>query len=345
MRYLHLNKGLIMKKTSITFLFLLGILNAQTDGQNSPFYKLDAQNNTLIIKKNLVPTIDIQQKTQQTAKTPLPTQTKKSPQNSANATQKKNSLTINAIAVVVDNEPITTYDIEQTMKNLKLNRTQALNVLINDKMELSQMKQLGIVVNELELDENIKKFLAQNNLNLTQLQQSLKQKGQSYSSFRENFKKDLQTRKLYDRIASFNKTDFSDGGAKEFYEQHKEQFSIWTQINVNIYSSNQAELLENIIRTKKASIKPHNVILNPTNSDPRLLVFLSQIPVNDFSPILNGANGYELYEVKAKSDPQIPDYEQVKDEVLNAYINKQRQDFTQDYFEKLRSKVTVEYFK
>ncbi|MEE6574748.1 hypothetical protein VWM83_06415, partial [Campylobacter coli] len=52
--------------------------------------------------------------------------------------------TINAIAVVVDKEPITTYDIEQTMKTLNIPKNQALGILINEKMELSQIKQFGI---------------------------------------------------------------------------------------------------------------------------------------------------------------------------------------------------------
>lgn len=100
--------------------------------------------------------------------------------------------TINAIAVVVDKEPITTYDIDQTMKALKIDRNKALGVLINEKMEISQMKQLGIVVNDLELDDAINKMLAQNKTTLNAFKANLKSKNQSYEQFRTNFKKDLE---------------------------------------------------------------------------------------------------------------------------------------------------------
>ncbi|MCX2683187.1 hypothetical protein OQH60_04820 [Campylobacter sp. MIT 21-1685] len=328
-----------MKKIATAFLFYCSILSAQAIQNNSSLYELDTQKNTILIKNSITKT---KQKT--------PTNTVIIPKNSqiqqsTNKNQNRTSSTINTIAVVVDKEPITTYDIEQTMKALQIDRAKALVLLINEKIEFSQMKQLGIFVNELELDEAIKKFLAQNHLNLEEFKKVLNEKGQNYANFRANLKKDLEKRKLYDRIANFNKTDFSEAGAKKFYKQHKEQFKVWTQINVNIYSSSQPELLENILETKKASIKPHNVILNTANSDSRLLSFLSQIPLNEFSPILNGRNGYEIYEVKAKADPQEPDYEEIKNEVLNAYITKQRQDFTQDYFEKLRAKVTIEYLQ
>ncbi len=126
-----------------------------------------------------------------------------------------------AIAVVVDKEPITTYDIDQTMKALKIDRNKALGVLINEKMEISQMKQLGIVVNDLELDDAINKMLAQNKTTLNAFKANLKSKNQSYEQFRTNFKKDLEKRKLYEKIASMAKTDFSDDGAKKFFEQNK----------------------------------------------------------------------------------------------------------------------------
>ncbi|PCM56953.1 hypothetical protein CP502_06010, partial [Campylobacter sp. BCW_8712] len=58
-----------------------------------------------------------------------------------------------------------------------------------------------------------------------------------------------------------------------------------------------------------------------------------------------GKNGYELYEVKSKDGAQTPEYEQVKNEVLNAYVSEQRQNFIQDYFDKLRSKINIEYLR
>lgn len=253
--------------------------------------------------------------------------------------------TINAIALVVDKEPITTYDLDQTMNELKIDRNKALGILINEKMEISQMKQLGVVVNELELDNAINQMLKQNKTTLDAFKADLKSKKQSYEQFRADFKKDLEKRKLYEKIASMAKTDFSDDGAKKFFEQNKDKFTFFTQINVNIYESNNAQTLENIKNTKKTTLKPQNASLNTSNADPRLLGLLSQIPSGEFSPVLNAQKGYELYEVKSKSGAQTPNFEQVKNEVLNAYVSEQRQNFIQDYFDKLRSKINIEYFR
>lgn len=89
----------------------------------------------------------------------------------------------------MDKEPITTYDIDQTMKVLKIDRNKALGVLINEKMEISQMKQLGIVVNDLELDDAINKMLTQNKTTLNAFKTNLKSKNQSYEQFRVILKK------------------------------------------------------------------------------------------------------------------------------------------------------------
>ncbi|MBS4240244.1 hypothetical protein [Campylobacter vulpis] len=256
-----------------------------------------------------------------------------------------NARVLNSVALVVEKEPITHYDIEQTMKTLKLPREQALAVLINEKMEFSQIKQFGIVVNELEVDAAISKILEQNKINLDQFKNSLKAKGQDYEFFRHNLKKDLEKRKLYEKIASMNKTDFSEESARKFFEANKEKFLFYTSIDVKIYHSNNQAILEKMKADKKVTLKAQSVNLNIGNADPRLLALLSQLKIGEFSPVLNSKEGFELYEVRAKSGASVPEFEQIKDSVMNVYFNEQRQDYIEDYFDKLRSKLNIEYLK
>ncbi|MEE6532720.1 peptidylprolyl isomerase, partial [Campylobacter coli] len=155
----------------------------------------------------------------------------------------------------------------------------------------------------------------------------------------------FEKRKLYEKIASTAKTDFSDEGAKKFFEQNKNKFTLFTEINVNIYRSNNAQDLENIKATTKTALKAEKATLTPNNSDPRLLGLLSSIPIGSFSPVLNSQKGYEIYQVKDKNGGQTPEYYQIKNEILNAYVNEQRQNYIQDYFDKLRSKINIEYLR
>lgn len=249
---------------------------------------------------------------------------------------------LNSIAVVVEKEPITRYDLEQVMKISKLSREQALRVLIEEKLEISQMKRFGIVVNELEIDGAISKILKQSGMNLKQFKASLG--GQSYEQFRSRLKKDLEKRKLYEQIANLSKADFSDEGARKFFEAHKEKFTFYTRIGVKIYRSNDQNSLESIKNSKGAGGNFKEVLLDTHNADPRLLGLLSGLRVGEFSPVLNGKSGYELYEVRSKNNPQSPDFEQIKERILSAYVSDQKQNFVQDYFNKLRSNADIEYF-
>lgn len=253
--------------------------------------------------------------------------------------------TINAISMIVDKEPITVYEIQQTMKKLNIPRNQALIILVNEKIEQAQIKKFGIAINEIDLENSIDRMLEQNRISLEQFKKELKNKNQNFEAFKQDFKKDLEKRKLYEQILTMAKIDYSEAGAKNFFEMHKSEFSIFTEIDVNIYNSNDPTILEEIKKSHKISFKRKQAHLNINNSDPRLLALLSQININDFSPVLNSKNGYELYEVKDKRGEQTPDFDEVKNEVLNVYINKQKQNFIQDYFEKLRSKVNIEYIR
>lgn len=252
---------------------------------------------------------------------------------------------INAISIIVDKEPITLYEIEQTMKKLNIPRNQALIILVNEKIEQAQIKKFGITINEIDLENSIDKMLAQNHLSLEQFKKELKNKNQNFETFKQDFKKDLEKRKLYEQILTMSKIDYSEKGAKKFFETNKSDFSIFSEIDVNIYNSNDPKILEDIKKSHKILFKRKQAHLNLNNTDPRLLVLLSQVNINDFSPVLNSKNGYELYEVKDKRGEQTPDFDEVKNEVLNAYINKQKQNFIQDYFEKLRSKANIEYIR
>ncbi|KAA6226101.1 hypothetical protein FMM58_02610 [Campylobacter sp. LR291e] len=253
------------------------------------------------------------------------------------------SAVINSVAIVVESEPITMYDIEHTKQNLGVSSQEAISLLVNEKIELIQMKQFNVYVNELEVDTGIEKLLEQNRVDMDKLKQDLAAKNQSYESFRAKFKKDLEKRKLNDRIASTTKLDFSTEGAKKYFEQNQNKFVFYTSISVYIYRSKDEKELNDLALGKISNIKPQSEQLNLENADPRLLGLLSSIEIDSFAPVLDSANGFELYQVKAKSGAQNITYEQAENEILNAYINDQKQNYIKDYFDKMRSKANIKY--
>lgn len=250
---------------------------------------------------------------------------------------------VNAVAVIVNNEPITLFEIEKTMKELRIDRAKAVELLINDRIEQAQIKRMGNVISNFELDNEIKKMLAANDRDLDSFKAELATKGQEFESFKKEYKKQLEKRKLYEAVASGAKVDYSDEGALSFYETHKDDFLLYEQISVSIYTAKGAENLE-IFRNggaKTRDIKEEKETLNLQNTDPRLLVFLSSIEENGFSPVLENDDEFVLYRVKSKAKPQALPYEQIKEQVSSVYINKQRQDFIKDFFDKEHAKAQI----
>lgn len=251
--------------------------------------------------------------------------------------------TVNAIAIIVDQEPITLYEIQMAMKELKIDKVKAEELLINDRIEQAQIKKMGNVVNEFELENEIKKMLTANENDINSFKAELKAKGQSYENFKKEYKKQLEKRKLYEAVASGAKIDYSDDGTRSYYDTHRDDFLLFEQIAVSVYSSQKAENLE-LLRTtgvKSKDIKEQQDALNLQNTDPRLLVFLSSIKEGEFSPVLENEAQFVLYKVRRKAKPQALPYEQIKEQVTSVYVNKQRQDFIKDFFDKAHSKAQI----
>lgn len=250
---------------------------------------------------------------------------------------------VNGVAIIVNNEPITLYEIQKAMKELKIDKAKAVELLINDRIEQAQIKKMGNVVSNFELDNEIKKMLTANERDLDSFKAELKSKGQDFESFKKEYKKQLEKRKLYEAVASGAKVDYSDEGVLSFYETHKDDFLLYEQIAVSVYSAKGAENLE-IFRNGGArtrDIKEEQDNLTLQNTDPRLLVFLSSVEENGFSPVLENDDEFVLYKVKRKSKPQSLPYEQIKDQVSSVYVSKQRQDFVKDFFDKEHSKAQI----
>lgn len=249
----------------------------------------------------------------------------------------------NAVAITVNSEPITLYEIEMAMKALKLDRQKAIEALISDRIERSQIKKMGSLVDDFELENEIKKLSG----DLDDLKAELAANNKSYDDFKKDFKRQLEKRKLYEAVASGAKVDYSEEGAREYYELHIDEFMLYENIAVSAYTAESAELLESYKenKVKFKGLRQTSEHLSLQNSDPRLIFFLSGIEVGGFSPVLESGDEFVIYEVKAKSRPQKLPYDEIKEQVQSVYTNKQRQDFVKDFFDKAHSKANIVYLR
>ena len=81
-----------------------------------------------------------------------------------------NADVINGVVAVVENEPITHYELNKMIKTRGLNPNDALETLIKNKLQVAEIKRLGIITSDYETNERIKAIAAQNKISVDTMQ-------------------------------------------------------------------------------------------------------------------------------------------------------------------------------
>ncbi|EAK0822981.1 peptidyl-prolyl cis-trans isomerase [Campylobacter lari] len=254
--------------------------------------------------------------------------------------------TLGGVAMVVENQPITLYDIEQTMKELKTNdRQKAIAFLVDDKIQQSEAKKLGIYVSTFELNEKLAQIAKSNKTDINGLQTKIEKDGLSFEVFKNKIKKDLERDKLYRSIMQNAKINIDDETLKHFYESNLDKFSTFSNIDLVVYNSTNPELLQQLAQNpmyKNSQIKSKAISLNAASIDPRLLALLNNTKIGEFTPVLNGENTYIVYFVKEKYGKNPIEFDLIKDQVSNVYTLTQREQALKNHLDKIRANAHIE---
>ena len=94
---------------------------------------------------------------------------------------------INAIAITVNDTPITLLDIDNEMLAKKVTKDQAVSILIDKILYEQELENNGISVDIFDLDNYIEKLAANNKMNVLDFKSLVRQE-QNYGAFKENIK-------------------------------------------------------------------------------------------------------------------------------------------------------------
>lgn len=259
-----------------------------------------------------------------------------------------NAQTINGIAAIVDNEPITTFEVTQLKQKLNINDAQALNLLIRDRLEQAQIKLMGISVSPIEINDRLTQIAQQNGLTPAQFRESLAQQGIKQSEFNEELKKALSQEKLYQSIVANSTRNITQERAKEYYEANKNQFETFKIAKVEVLRSTNARALE--LKASQPNSKVSEVSISQeeieiSKARPELADILIRTNIGSYTPILRSPSGFEVIYIKDKIGRDILPFESVRDAILNQMFNAQRNEAIIDYIEKLRAKAKIKILR
>ncbi|MBN2895964.1 MAG: peptidyl-prolyl cis-trans isomerase [Campylobacterales bacterium] len=258
--------------------------------------------------------------------------------------------TVGGIAVLVKEKAITLYDVEEEMRQSKLPRDKAIDLLIRKKLEELEIIERNINVRQEEVIEDIKAMAAQNNMSVSELYDAmLRVRGVDAEQFKKRIEEKLLSQKLYSAIAysRINPPEASD--EETYYLQHINEFSYPQSFSVTIYSAPSAQSLQAKTQNPMlnlSDVQTQNAQLPSAQLNPQLAQLLIATPEGSFTQIIpSPTGGYSTFFVTSKNDSQTLPLEQVRAQVSNAIMQERRNLVLGEHFERLRMNAQIEYLR
>ena len=258
-----------------------------------------------------------------------------------------NAKYINGISAIIDGEIITDYDIQKLIDALKISPSQALNILIRQKLEDAQIKAMEINPSEIEINAQMSQIGARSGFkDWGEFEKALKNQGVNINDFRAQVKNNIALEKLYSNITNRPNANITQENARRFYQNNKSLFSRFINATITQYSSQNAQDLENL----KAK-KPNNALsakaqkISASSTDARLVELVANTKIGDFTPIIPQGGFYVMFKINDKDGIYTPNFEDIEENVAQAMIAQEKEAMIEDYFNKLRVSANIQIIK
>ncbi|MFB1300666.1 SurA protein [Helicobacter pylori] len=251
---------------------------------------------------------------------------------------------VGGISLLVNGSPITLYQIQEEQEKSKVSKAQARDRLIAEHIKNQEIERLKIHVDDDKLDQEMAMMAQQQGMDLDHFKQMLMAEGH-YKLYRDQLKEHLEMQELLRNILLTNVDTSSETKMREYYNKHKEQFSIPTEIETVRYTSTNQEDLERVMAdpnlevpgVSKANEKIEMKTLNPQIAQ----VFISH-EQGSFTPVMNGGGGqFITFYIKEKKGKNEVSFSQAKQFIAQKLVEESKDKILEEHFEKLRVKSRI----
>lgn len=256
------------------------------------------------------------------------------------------SAPIGGVAVLVKNNPITLYEVQQEMKQNGTNAQTSADTLIRKKLEQLEAEEKKITVSSAEVQEELSRMATQNNLSVDQFMSAMQNvRGLSEKELKAKVEESIKGQKLYSAIAFSKMSQPTAEEETEYYQLHLDEFSRPESFDVTIYlSSNQEALSTKIADPMRnvGNIQMKEEKLAYKSINPQLAQLLNKIPNGSFSSILpDGKNGFMSFYMRDKQNVITENIDTVRPQIANTIMGEKRNQVLNDYFTRLRLSADI----
>jgi len=251
---------------------------------------------------------------------------------------------IDAIALIVEGEAITTAEIRAVKQQLGVSKEKAVDLLIQDRLQKAAMK--NITISEDAVDGKVAQIAAQNNVSIPEMQKILKERGTTWTRYRSSIKESMKKEKFYKEKVVATISTPSDDELAIFYRNHKEEFTIPSSISMIEYSATSEKAIKEFLQTKKGKgIKSRSVKKSTKDLNPALLGTILQTQDGSFTRPFNAGDRYISYKVLSKQGKVNMPFETSKGAVAARWKQQQQGKALKDYFEKMKTNADIQVIR
>lgn len=244
---------------------------------------------------------------------------------------------VNGIALTVNDEPITLYDIDKTMSVNKVGKNEAVSYLIDKILYDQVVKENNISADIFDVNDYIEKLASANGMDIYAFKSIVKQKYPDYSVFEEEAKNSVIRQKLVQKIVKGQLAIATQEDMELYYDKNKNNFLTAKSFEVIQYSSkNKAALFETLKNpmTVSADVQRVPLTLNAETLQGQMQFLLNETKVNSFTPIFTANKQFVSLFIQKKEGSIPLGFESVKGKIFNDIMSTREKKYLKDYFEK-----------
>lgn len=252
---------------------------------------------------------------------------------------------VDAVAITVNDEPITLYDIDERMQRAKVSKNEAVGQLMDEILYKQELKNNNIEVDYLDISNYIDKLAQRNGMDSIDFKAVIRQRYPNYEVFEQEVRERLMREKLVAKIVQGNIKRATEEDLQLYYDKNKSKYNSASAFEVTEYKSKSRNSLIEISKNpmaKKDDVEKNNITVQAQSVSPQAKYILNSTNENSFTPVFTIENSYVMFFIKSKKDFQTQSFNEVKENIFMTIMNDREQKFLKEYFEKVKLKAKIE---
>jgi len=259
-----------------------------------------------------------------------------------------NAGTVDGIALTVNGKVVTMYEIVKLSEQNKISRQDAVELLVEKKLEEAELAKQNIKVDDYDIQRKIEQIAASNGLSLSEFQSALSARLINYEDYKNEIRSKMAKEKLFQKITYQKFAPVDEKDLKLYFENNKAQFATPAKIEALQYSAKDKGAIEKAVMSPMANestVAKEEVTIDTKTLDASLLYILKNTKEGSFTQIMPVKDRFVAFYIKDKKEFGTPDFESVKNEVAEKFASNKEESAIKDYFEKVKASAKIKVIR